>query len=297
MHKKLSEKARSHNPLLGLGFGLFAFFLLAVMNGFAKLLFDYIDPVANAFYRNLIGVIILGGFFLLSRQTQFFVSKQPKGQLLRGTVGILSLVLTFTAFSLLSMSQTTVLLFSSSLILPILGVLILKERVGIYRWSAIIIGFIGVIIAAQPDVNIPILGVVFALAAASCHAVIGICLRWLGKTEEAMTTTFYFMLIGLFWLIPFMFFIDLTFPLEKAWLVLAMAVSGTAAQVCLASAYRYIESSMVAPLNYTGLLWAVLFDLSIWGIVPASHVLLGGLIIIGSNLFIWYRERQISFEK
>lgn len=291
--KLLSKDHESDHPLLGIACAAIAMFLFGIMGLFAKILSDDISPIAIAFYRNLTGVVLLGGFFVVARQFDYLHTKRPWAHFVRATIGTTGLVLTYSALAELSMSQATVLFFASSLILPVLGVVLLKEYVGLPRWIAILVGFGGVVIASQPFGTVGLIGVLLALGAALFHALVGICLRWLGRTEGTITTTFYFVLIGTICLIPFLFFVDATVPLEKIWMLILVGLAGSFAQIFLTGAFKFADSATVSPVSYTSLLWAAIFDFAVWSSIPTIYVLCGGAVVIGSNLFIIYREKAL----
>ena len=128
-----------------------AFFMFTVMNMFAKLLSANHSVIEIAFYRNLIASLpFLIMVFVLGRREILVLRAKPTLVGVRAVLGTVSLIVTFTAFSMMPMADTTVLLFTSSLFIPILGVIFLKETVGPYRWAAVAIGFIGVVIMANP---------------------------------------------------------------------------------------------------------------------------------------------------
>jgi len=196
------------------------------------------------------------------------------------------------------MADATVLLFASSIITPIIVHFALKEYVGIYRAAAITVGLGGVALMAGPTGAINPLGVVLGLSAATMHAMMYSTLRYL-KTEDSLTVTFYFILAGI--LIPGIFFMPfVATPIQNTFdlmLFLALGISGGCAQLCLANAHRHAPASLIAPLNYTGLIWATGFDILIWKYIPGWPVFIGGAIIISSSLFIIYRENKTKSQK
>jgi len=273
--------------------GTAAFFLIAVMAACAKLLSETHHVIEIVFYRNLIALIPVLLYIAATRKTHILKTAKPVIMLFRVVVGTFSLILTFAALKYLPMANATVIFFAATLIAPILSYLVLKEHVGPYRWSAILIGFCGVLLIAAPSGEAKTFGIAIAFAAAFTHAIIHILLRHL-KTESSLTVTFYFFLGGV--LIPalFMPFVAST-PTSGEWLLLLGAgVFGGLAQYLLTSAFRLAPIAVVAPLNYAGLIWASGFDILIWHYIPGWPVLIGGTIIIVANLFIIYREHKLT---
>lgn len=283
------------NPFLGMMAGIAAFFMLAVMNVFAKLLADHHSVIEIAFFRNLVAVIpFLFFIFAMGHREVLTIRSNVKGILARSIIGTLSLITTFAAFAAMPMADTTAFLFTASLIVPALGFFFLGERVGRYRWGAIIVGFIGVLIMLQPTGAFNHLGVTLALSAASMHAILQTILRGLGKTEEPVTVTFYFVLIGTFVAaipLPFVF----TMPTwDEAPLLIACGLSGALAQFLLSIAYKNAPAAIVTVFNYSGILWATAFGWFIWNDWPTLPIWIGGGIVIASNLFILWRESRLA---
>jgi drug/metabolite transporter (DMT)-like permease len=174
-----------------------AFFMFSVMIVFAKLLSANHSVIEIAFYRNLIACMpFLFIVFVLGKRDILVIRSQPAAVGIRAVIGAISLTMTFAAFSLMPMAETTVLLFTASLFIPVLGVIFLHERVGPYRWAAVAIGFVGVVIMVGPAGNLNTLGVAVALFAALMHATLQVILRYLGRYERPETVTFYFLVIG-----------------------------------------------------------------------------------------------------
>lgn len=279
-------------PLKGIAYAAAAYFLLAVMNMLAKILAENHHVIEIAFYRNLVSVLPFLAYILISRRFSLFRTSKPKALVARSVVGTASLITTFTAFTMLPMAETTVILFTTTLIIPALGFFFLKEQVGIHRWSAIIIGFVGVLaIVGFNGFSGSWLGIGVALAAAAMHSTLGLLLRFM-KTEDPVTVTFYFVLIGMVITGVFMPFIAKTPTQGEMALLLATGLAGGLAQFCLTNAMRNAPIAVTAPLNYTGLIWASGFDILIWHMVPGWPVFFGAAIVIGANLYVIYREHK-----
>lgn len=262
------------------------------MSACAKILAEDISPVSIAFFRNLFGMVSIGGYLLIARKTDILKTTRPAAHALRSTVGTVGLIVTLWALSYLPLSQANIIFFSSVLYTPLLAMVFLGERVGRYRWAAIAVGFFGVIIASQPSGMAISFGVALAFAAAFLHACVNVILRALGKTEHPIATAFYFVTCGFLmtgFLLPF---VDVLPPVDKIWLLVLAGATGTAFQIALSVAFKYADASVVSPLTYTSLLWAVMFDVVIWGYIPEIAILIGAALIIGSNLFLLYRQRK-----
>ena len=288
-----TDQRRPDRVVLGMSAALAAFFLFTLMNVFAKLLAERHSVIEIAFYRNLIALlpflVMLGVF---GKRQITLIRAKPFLVILRAVLGAVSLMITFAAFSLMPMADTTVLLFTSSLFIPVLGMLILKESVGPWRWSAVLIGFLGVAIMAQPGGQVVPLGIGLALGAALLHATLQIVLRYLGRYERPETITFYFFLIGtVVSALPLPWLAVMPSREEIPWL-LGVGLSGAGAQWCLTVAFRHAQASIVTVFNYSGIVWATLFGWLIWGEFPLPVVMIGATIVVLSNAVVIWREAR-----
>ena len=270
-----------------------AFFMLAVMNVFAKLLSETHHVIEIAFYRNLIATIpFLIWIFIFGRLDILKINSKPTAIGARSVIGTVSLVTTFAAFAAMPMADTTAFLFTASLFIPILGIFFLKEKVGPYRWAAVIIGFIGVIIMLSPTGNVNTLGIILALSAAFMHAVLQTILRHLGKYEKPETITFYFVLIGTIVAALPLPFVAVPPTMEEIPLLFAVGLTGALAQFLLSIAFGNAPAAVVTVFNYSGIIWATLFGWFIWNDWPTLPIWIGGGIVIASNIFMVWRESR-----
>lgn len=270
-----------------------AFFMFTVMNVFAKLLSANHSVIEIAFYRNLIACMpFLFLVFALGKRDILVIRSSPSLVGVRAVLGALSLVTTFAAFSLMPMAETTVLLFTSSLFIPVLGLIFLGERVGPYRWSAVVVGFAGVVIMTSPVGQVSGLGVLVAVTAALMHATLQIILRYLGRFERPETVTFYFLVIGtLITALPLPL-VAVTPTLAEIPLLFGVGLSGALAQWLLSTAFRHAPAAIVTVFNYSGIVWATMFGWLIWNDWPLPTVLTGAGVVIASNGLILWRESR-----
>jgi drug/metabolite transporter (DMT)-like permease len=183
-------------------------------------------------------------------------------------------------------------LFTSSLFIPVLGVIFLSEKVGRYRWAAVVIGFAGVVIMVGPAGHVSALGITLAMAAALMHATLQIVLRYLGRYERPETVTFYFLVIGtLITALPLPL-VAVTPSLTELPLLFGVGLSGALAQWLLSTAFRNARAAIVTVFNYSGIVWATLFGWLIWNDWPLPTVLIGAGVVIASNGLIIWRESR-----
>ena len=271
------------------------FFMFTVMNMFAKLLSANHSIIEIAFYRNLIASLpFLILVFAFGRREILVLRSKPALVGIRAVLGTVSLVTTFTAFSLMPMADTTALLFTSSLFIPVLGVIFLKESVGLYRWAAVAIGFVGVVIIAHPSGEVNTLGIVLAICAALMHAVLQIILRYLGRYESPETISFYFFIIGTFITALALPFVAVRPTLAEVPLLLGVGLSGAAAQWLISTAFRNARAAIVTVFNYSSIVWATLIGWMIWSEWPLPTVIAGSAVVIASNILMIWRESRLG---
>lgn len=295
MSQEKPSQAHREHVVLGMVAALGAFFMFSVMFMFAKMLSANHSVFEIAFYRNLIAIVpFLVMIFGFGRRDILKIRAKPGLVSLRALLGTLSLFITFKAFSLMPMADTSALLFTASLFIPVLGVIFLKESVGPYRWSAIVVGFAGVMIMSNPTGEVYTLGIMVALSAALLHAVLQIILRYLGPYESPETISFYFFAIGIVLAALPMPFIAVTPTVAEIPLLLGVGLSGTAAQWLLSIAFHNARAAIVTVFNYSSIVWSTLFGWMIWNDWPLPTVITGAVIVIASNVLIIWRESRLG---
>lgn len=293
------EKPRDH-LWLAIAFATLNAFSLASMSMFAKMLGEYFGPVEVTFFRNAFSLLALLVWIVLAHKFFILKTHRPWAHLFRGAIGTAGIVLGMWAVSLMSLAETTTLLFTSPLFTLILSMIFLKERVGPYRIGAIIAGFIGVVIIANPfsgTLQLPLTGLIVGLGWGFFSGSVDTTLRWMGATEKSTTTTFYFMLFGsimtgLHW--PFADIHPHGFSLPALLIICGLGTAGLVSLLAKSQSFRLGEASVIAPMMYTMIIWSAIFDYMLWGRIPGWNVITGAGIIICANLVILYREHQKS---
>ncbi len=285
-----------------IGFASLNALMLAAMSMCAKLLATYFGPLEVTIFRNIISLAALFAWLFFARQLFVLKTERPWAHLFRGAIGTAGIVLGMWAVSLLSLAETTVLLFTSPLFTTILSVIFLKERIGLPRIAAVLCGFMGVIIVAAPwgmmngeKLAIPLLGLAVGLGWGFFSGSVDACLRWIGTTEKSTTTVFYFALFGtiataLHW--PFATIHPDSFSSPALMLIVGIGVAGLISLLAKTQSFRLGKASTIAPIMYTMIIWTTLFDYLFWDKIPTWNVIAGACIIIVSNLFILYRENR-----
>ena len=212
--------------------------------------------------------------------------------LLRGGLGITMMVAFVYAIGSLPLSTAYSIFFVAPLLITALSVPILGEKVGPRRWTAIAIGLVGVLVLLRPTgEGLMSLAALAVLLAALMYAVSAITVRVLARTDSTQS-----MMVWLMAMIAVgagVLAIPGWVPLRGAdgWLILGVGVAGALGQYAITEAFRRGEASLIAPLEYTALLWGVLLDASLWGVLPDRVTWLGAAIIVASGLYLLRRER------
>ena len=243
------------------------------------------------FFRNLFAFEPLGLY--IWRTTGFSVlrTRRPVGHLTRSAIGLFGMVCGFSAVQHLPLTEATAFNFASPLFMTALSALILHEPVGRHRWGAVIVGFLGVLIMVRPQPgHMNLEGVSLALAGAVGAAGAMVAIRQIATTEKGPTIVFYFTAAGavlglagsaFHWVTP-----D---PMTFALLVLGGLIGGVG-QLLLTEAIRAAPVGVVAPFDYTQLIWASGIGFLVWGELPHAATLVGAVVVAGSGVYILHRE-------
>jgi drug/metabolite transporter (DMT)-like permease len=212
----------------------------------------------------------------------------------RAVYGMIGMVCNFGAVILLPLAEATTMGFTAAIWAVILSALLLHERVGPWRSAAVLMGFVGVLVIAQPGSgHIPLFGATVALMGAFMVALISIQVADLGRTEQSLTIVFWFAALSspvLALSLPFVMHPHST----TGWLLLAgVGLSGAAGQVLLTAALRFGAVASVIVMDYSSLFWATLYGWLVWGQLPPGSTWLGVPLIIGAGLVIAWREHKL----
>ena len=213
----------------------------------------------------------------------------------RCAVGLSSMTFMFTTIMLVPLAEATTLQFTVPIFATILGALVLREVTGIHRWSAVVIGFVGVLIVAQPGSgHIPLLGAATGLAAAFLSASVSILIRRMGSSEPPATIVFYFSVLSMIPLVPaFLWTIGAHDATTWAMLV-GVGLVGAVGQLTMTTALSLAPVSVVVPMDYSGLIWATLYGWLLFGVLPGAMTWVGAPLIVASGLYIVWREHRLA---
>jgi drug/metabolite transporter (DMT)-like permease len=283
-------------PFAGAIVRLIAAAVLALMFALVKWTSQHgVHVVEAVFYRQALAIPLMllvamrfGGLATLK-------TSRPGGHALRMGLGVGAMLLNYLAYSLLPLADATVIGFSVPLCATLFAVLLLGERPGLWRWSALFTGFVGVALVAGPmSAEMSSGAVAIALIGAVITAVTTIQIRNLGRTEAAVTIVFWFTLTSMLPLGISMIWFGQAHP-PMVWLVLAaLALAGVVGQWALTEALRLAPVAVVMPMDYTSLIWASLLGWLLFDQLPQVTTLIGAPLIIASGLIILWREQKNS---
>jgi drug/metabolite transporter (DMT)-like permease len=254
------------------------------------------------FFRNFLAFVPVLLFLWRGGGALTLRTRRLGGHLIRGVVGVASMFFFFLAFGLLPLADTIALGMSGPIFLTALSVPLLGERVGIRRWSAVLAGFVGVLIMVRPGSGVFELEALTAIAGAFFYALAMVSIRRLSRTEPAAAIVFYFTLFAMAaglaswplaaalpdWIGPW------AWPDAAGWTILiGIGLIGGTAQLTLTYAFKLAPVAVIAPFEYGALVFGVLFGLLIWQEKPDRYILFGAALVIASGLYILYRETKL----
>ena len=242
------------------------------------------------FFRGFFGIIFY--FFVIQRDRlhNFYITKRAGLHFLRCASGLIALVAIFIALRKLPLATVVSLSFAAPIFTTILSIFLLSEKVGVFRWLAVIIGFIGILVITEPGISELNIYYIFPIIFCLGLSYVAIAIRQLSSTEPV-------------WLISFYFSLSITilslFTIPQGWvmpnfnhliLLSLVGVFGGVANLWLSQSLKYAEVSLVTPLKYLALVFAIIFGYFIWDEIPTIKTLLGALLVIISTLIIFRRE-------
>ena len=261
----------------------------SLMDVIVKWSVDY--PVGQVlFFRGFFGIIFY--FFVIpkDRLHNFYKTSRPGLHALRCLSGLIALVAIFIALRKLPLATVVSISFAAPIFTTIFSIFLLSEKVGIFRWLAVIIGFLGILIITEPGITELNIYYVFPIIFCLGLSYVAIAIRQLSTTEPVWLISFYFSLsitllsfltIPQGWVMP---------SIEDFMLLSFIGIFGGVANLWLSQSYKYSEVSLVTPLKYLALVFAIFFGYFIWDEVPTLKTIVGAILVIISTLIIFRRE-------
>ena len=284
--------------------------LFALLSALVRYLGESVPLGQQVFFRSAFAIVPVVLIYAWRQELHHALhTKRPLGHAGRGLISVAGMFLNFAALARLPLSDATAISFAAPLITVAFAALFLGERVRISRWSAVAAGFAAILVMLWPYLDVrqftpggsasaaATIGALCALAAAFTNAGSIIQTRRLTTTETTSSIVFYFSLIcalaGLAtwpfgWVVP---------DLPQLAALIGLGICGGLAHVLLTESYRHAPASVIAPFDYTAMLWAFLLGYAMFGEVPTVYVYIGAAIVAGAGIFVIWRERQLGLRR
>ncbi|RDD63700.1 DMT family transporter [Ferruginivarius sediminum] len=292
LHARTADGTRPYAlPDGGVALVAFAVVLFSVYNALTKWLAADYDPLQIVFFRGLFGLLPVALILLWhGGGTAVLRSRRPGVQVLRAVLALAANICFILSYRAMPLADAVAIGYAAPIFVTALSVPMLSERVGVHRWSAVLVGFLGVLLVARPGVGVFEPAALLAIFGTLLYALSIIATRRLGTLDAAITTmahstSLYVIICAL--ALPFVWvtptWTDLAF-------FLALGLVGGVGMFCFVQAYRMAEATKLAPFDYTAMVWATIFGFAIWGEVPTLWSVAGISVIAGSGLYIVHRE-------
>ena len=266
----------------------------SIMHGLVRFVSEVLPPFQIAFFRNVFGLAFLLPLLMRSR---FAILRTQRIGLhaLRGVINIGAMLMFFTALSISPLAKVTALSFTAPIFMAVLAVFFLDERFRVYRWLAILFGFVGMLIILRPGIVAIDTGALLVIGAALLWAVAMIIIKILSRTESSLTIVAYMgIFLGIFSIFPAIWVWQPFGMQTLGWMVL-IGLFGTIAQMTLSQALKETEPTALMPFDFLKLIWTAIIGAWFFAEIPDAFTWIGAAVIFSSGLFIAYRERQAKY--
>lgn len=283
--------------LRGALYALLAFAIFATHDVVVKILGASYSPIQIIFFSVLFGFPLVTVMLIRDPVDGNLRARHPWWSLLRTVSAVITGVTAFYAFSVLPLAQTYAILFATPILITLLAIPILGEKVGLRRGLAIVVGMAGVLIVLRPGGAELSLGHAAALVAAVCSSLASVIVRRIGNEERSVVLLLYpmlgnFVVLGL--ALPFVYE---PMPIQHLGMTGIIALFGFVAMIFVIAAYRSAEAVIVAPMQYSQMIWATIFGFFMFDEIPDAMTVIGAGVIIASGLYIVMRESRVNVSK
>ncbi len=301
----MAQNLTSHRPGLAVALKLGAIFMFTIMSALIKATADDVPPGEAVFFRSFFAIpVILVWLAAQGQLRQGLITRNPKSHFWRGLLGTTGMGLTFAGLGLLPLPEVTAIGYATPIFTVVLAALLLGERIRLVRISAVLIGLVGVVIMIWPRLGGGIntqdgatLGAILIVTATVSRAFVQVHIRTMVQTEHTAAIVFYFSLtasaISLL-TVPF----GWTVPApETAGLLILAGLFGGVAQILVTSSYRFGPASMLAPYDYSSMIFAIIIGYVWFSELPTILMLFGAALVIAGNIVVIWREHQLGLER
>ena len=284
----------SNSPVRGLGFAFLAFALFATHDAIIKALGQSYSVFQILFFAMLFAFIPMTVLVLADRSTGNFRPHHPWLILARSATTLVSMCCAFFAFATLPLAQVYALLFATPLLITVLSVPLLGETVRAQLWAAVVVGLIGVLLVLRPGASALTGGHLAALGSALSSSFAAIIIRKIGSEERSAVMILYPMLATIIAMGALLPWVYEPVELPSLGMMAAVGALSVTAQLGTITAYRFAPAAVIAPMQYSQILWATGFGIVFFAERPDSMVALGAGIVIASGIFIVWRESRAN---
>ncbi len=292
-----SSQSDRSAPLTGIALACGGYSLFAVQDAAVKWLVASYAVPQILFVRSVVIVLLSTALVRHYGHPSILKSRNRGSLFFRAMLMLVAWLCYYSAARHLGLAEMTTMYFCAPIIVVGLSILVLREKVGPMRWFACLAGFAGVVLAADPAQSPSLLPALMVLAAGFCWAWSTILLRLYGRTESTLnqmlaTSLAFLMVCGAS--LPFLW----TWPDAEGWaLMIGLGVVSAGGQYLLYESFRHAEASTLAPMEYSGLVWAFLYGYMIWAEVPTWNVVAGAVLIVASSLTLIWWERRVALSE
>lgn len=296
----LTARANEDKPVAGIVLMLFAFFVFSLIDVNAKWLAFLGLPALQLSFMRYVGHFVISSLLIFKGGVDLsrFGTDHWFLVIARGFLLMVSTILNFIAVQYLPLTLTSTILFSAPIMICALSWPLLGERVGIWRWSAIMIGFCGILIAIRPFDESFHWAVFLSLSGAFCFALYSLLTRKLSGIVASETMQFYSGFVGTAILLPFAVVLWQSPETTLQWTqMICLGIFGWAGHELLTRAHGFAPASTLTPFGYTFIVYMTIWSMLVFDHIPDIWTILGAAVIIVAGLVIWFREVRISKSK
>lgn len=282
--------ALNRSTLAGVGFALGGYALFAVHDAVIKFLGGTYAPFQILFFSILLSFPLATLLLMTDREPDTLRPANPGWVALRTGAGVITGACAFYAFSVLPLAQVYAFIFAAPLLITVLSIPVLGEKVGLHRWGAVVLGLVGVLVVLRPGAAELTLGHGAGLAAAVGSATVSVVTRKVGQQERSAVLMLYPMMANILIMGSILPFVYKPMPVEHLALLGVIAVLGFTAGLSIIAAYRRADAAIVAPMQYSQIIWGAGLGLMFFAETPDRATGIGAAIIIGAGLYVVVRE-------
>ncbi|MEM9969946.1 MAG: DMT family transporter [Pseudomonadota bacterium] len=280
----------SKPSLTGVGFALTGFALFSTHDAVIKFLGGSYAPFQIIFFSVLLSFPFATLLLISDSEEGTLRPANPGWVALRTVAGVATAASGFYAFTVLPLAQVYAFIFAAPLIITVLSIPVLGEKVGVHRWAAVVVGLAGVMVVLRPGAEAMTLGHIAGLIAAFGSAVVSVVTRKIGQQERAAVLMLYPMMTNIVVMGSILPFVYRPMPVEHLGLIAIVAACGFTAGLCIIGAYRRADAAIIAPMQYSQIIWGAAFGALFFSEVPDRMTVLGAGIIIAAGLYVVVRE-------